>query len=712
MSKLLIAGFIAALTTAGASFGYASANASSSLTRSAASLREVTPLDSGWLFLRADAKGAEVPAFDSSKWQRVSLPHTYNAADGDAGETFYRGPAWYRRVVAMGKLDPARRTFIEFDGASLRAEVWLNGQPVGRHAGGFARFRFDLTPYLSVGTNVLAVRVDNSKQDTMPPLSGDFSVYGGLYRRVRLITTRDVHFDMMDYGSSGIQLRPAVIDSRRAAISAVVRVCNESAKEMSATLVETIYNSRHEAVAKRSVPVNVAAGTTIPVEVDAEVVNPHLWNGIRDPYLYDAAFSLVESRGEKLDVLDIPFGIRTITITPDSGLLLNGRHYEVRGVAVHQVMRPGQGPAVDDEAAKEDYAMLRQMGATGLRFAHYQHGPIEYDLADRMGLLVWTEIPLVGGAGDNDAFRANVVQQMRELIRQNLNHPSVMVWGIGNETSDKPAVFKALEVGVTAAHEEDPTRPTTYAACCAGADDRRTQYSDVIAYNQYLGWYRGEIGDWSKWLDEFHEQNGHKPMGISEYGAGASVLQQEDPVQRPGVNSHWHPEQWQALVHEGAWRQFLEKPYLWATFVWVGFDFPSAGRDEGDHKGRNDKGLITFDRKVKKDAYFWYQANWTEKPMVYITSRRNTVRSNQNVEVKVYSNQPVALLAVNGKSLDTHKIVNHMATWQVALQDGSNLIEVRSGPARDSVEWEYKSGSMTPGPPHDGSFASPVAQHN
>jgi beta-galactosidase len=676
----------------------------------AISPRQVTPLDTGWLFIREDAQGAEKTDFDTTTWQEISLPHTYDAADGDAGENFYRGPAWYRRIIAIPALDPAKRTFIEFDGAALRTEVWLNGHSVGRHDGGFARFRFDLTPYLVVGKNVLAVRVDNSRNETIAPLSGDFAVYGGLYRRVRLISTRDVHFDMMDYGSSGVQLHTTGIDSKHALVKAVVRMTNDSAKDVNAELVATIRNAGGMVAATRAVPVKVTAGATIPVGLEADVSQPHLWNGVSDPYLYQVEFTLADSRREKLDSLAVPLGIRTIQITPESGLLLNGKPYPVHGVAIHQAMRPGHGPAVDDEDVKADYAMLREMGATGLRFAHYQHGPIEYDLADRMGFLVWTEVPMVGEAGGSDAFRANLTQQMRELIRQNVNHPSVMVWGLGNETKDTPEVYKALAVNEKTAHEEDASRPTTYAACCGPADDPRTKYSDVIAYNQYLGWYRGEIGDWSQWLDDFHQQNGHKPMAISEYGAGASVFQQEDPVHRPAARGHWHPEQWQALVHEGAWRQISEKPYLWASFIWVGFDFPSTGRDEGDHKGRNDKGLITFDRTVKKDAYFWYQANWTQKPMVYITSRRYTVRSTQDIEVKVYSNQPKITLKLNGKAIGTQNVAGRIAAWQVKLQEGQNRIEATAGPASDNVAWEYKPGSVPPGPPADAVPPPPASQ--
>lgn len=661
-----------------------------------ASPRMATPLDSGWLFLRKDAKGAETVDYDDSSWQRVTLPHTYDAADADAGDTFYRGPAWYRRTLSISKLAPDTRTFIEFDGAALATEVWLNGHLVGKHNGGFARFRFDLSPLLLPGSNLLAARVDNSKSNSIAPMAGDFSVFGGLYRRVRLVKTHDVHFDMLDYGSSGAQLHITTLNADRAVVSAVLRLANDSTLDANTHLIGTIFDADNHVVANDKLAVNLPPGVVTPVNLQIEVPHPHLWNGVRDPYLYRVVFSLDGVAKQPFDNISVPLGIRTIQITAESGLLLNGKPYPVHGVAVHQVMRPGHGSAVVDADVREDFLMLRQMGTTGLRFAHYQHGPFEYDLADRMGFLVWTEVPFVNSADAGDAFRDNIKQQMRELIRQNVNHPSVVVWGIGNEVQDKPEVYQALDVAQNTAHEEDPSRPSTYAACCGPANHPRTNYSDVIAYNQYLGWYRGEIGDWSAWLDDFHKMNNHKPMAISEYGAGASVLQQEDPPHRPEPRGRWHPEQWQALVHEGAWSQIAAKPYLWASFVWVGFDFPSAGRDEGDHKARNDKGLITFDRKVKKDAYFWYQANWTESPMVYITSRRYTVRANQDVDVKIYTNQPAASLSLNGHILGTRNAVNHIATWHVRLREGNNQIAVTAGKARDSVGWTYRQGSQPP----------------
>jgi beta-galactosidase len=665
-----------------------------------ASPRAVTPLDFGWRFERADVKGAEVAGFNDSKWQAVSLPHTYDAAAGDTGEDFYRGPAWYRRSLFFKKVEPATRTFIEFDGASLTTEVWLNGRAIGRHDGGFARFRFDLTSYLVPGKNVLAVRIDNSKNPDIAPLSGDFAIFGGLYRRVRLVTTREVHFDMLDYGSSGIQLRTPTVDSTYAVVKADLRLTNDTADAADTDVTATIYDAGHNPVAVKTTTVRLAAGTTTPVTFEINVLNPRLWNGVNDPYLYEAAFTLTKAGNETLDSSAIPLGIRTIQISPEKGLFLNGRPYSVHGVAIHQTMRPGHGPAVGEEAVRRDFVMLREMGATGLRLAHYQHAPIDYELADRMGFLVWTEIPFVGEATNSEAFCANLVQQTRELIRQNVNHPSVMVWGIGNEVKDAPEVYQALEVAKKTAHVEDPSRPTTYAACCGPADHPRTKYSDVIAYNQYLGWYRGEIGDWSHWLDDFHQANGHTPMAISEFGAGASVLHQEDPVHRPVANkSHWHPEQWQALVHEGAWRAIAEKPYLWASFIWNGFDFPSIGRDEGDHRGRNDKGLITFDRKIKKDAYSWYQANWTDKPMVYITSRRFVRRATSDVEVKIYSNQPAATLTLNGLSLGSRTVTDHIAIWHARLRKGQNKISVTAGPVVDLVAWTYQPSSFPPPPP-------------
>jgi beta-galactosidase len=432
----------------------------------------------------------------------------------------------------------------------------------------------------------------------------------------------------------------------------------------------------------------------VDVALDAVLPAPHLWQGVQDPYLYTSEAELAEQDGKAAglrDRLSFLTGVRDIRLDPQRGLLLNGSSYRVHGVNVHQTSLPGKGFATSDADLDADYRILAELGVTGLRYAHYQHPQRAYELADRAGWLVWTELPLTAAVNGSDAFLANATQQLRELVRQNSNHPSVMVWGLGNEIyrvdADSARVLSTLQ---RVAHEEDASRPTAYANCCVPIDGPQASHTDAVGSNVYYGWYDGEFADLGPFLDGNRAKRPGTPLSVSEYGAGASALHQEDPPRRPEPGGRWHPEQYQARYHEAAWPQLAARPWLWANFIWVGFDFPSAGRNEGDTPGFNDKGLVSFDRKVKKDAYYWYQANWSAAPMVHITSRRLALRKQAAIEVRVYSNQDSASLRLNGADLGTRPVLGRIATWQLRLAEGVNRIEVKAGAATDSVEWRYQ----------------------
>jgi beta-galactosidase len=633
--------------------------------------RTVTALDTGWEF----ARGAPVG------WTAVALPHTFNADDSTSPHA-YRGAGWYRRTITAPAVR-AGRTWLEFDGAALSTDVWLNGTRVGRHEGGFARFRFDVTELLRAGANALLVRVDNARQPDVAPLGGDYTLYGGLYRRVRLVTTADVHIDMQDAGGPGVYFSTPQASRPHWR----VRVANDSARAESVVVTARMRDAAGKVVATAQRSVALPARAVVPVDLDAALTAPHLWQGVEDPYLYTSEVTVART-GALLDRLDNEVGIRTVQLDPDRGLLLNGRPYRVHGVNVHLTYAPGKGVAVDDADIDADYRILADLGVTGLRFAHYQHNEHSYALADRKGYLVWTELPLTSEVGASAAFAANAAQQARELVRQNFNHPSVFVWGLGNEiykvddTSGR--VLDAMQKLVRA---EDASRPTAYANCCAPIDGPQAMHTDAVGSNVYFGWYDKEFADLAPFLASNHAKRPHTAESLSEYGAGGSALHQEDPVRRPVAPSRWHPEQYQALYHEAAWRQIDAAPWLWASFVWTGFDFASSGRNEGDGPGVNDKGLVSMDRTVRKDAYYWYQANWSATPMVYVTSRRAVRRTVADVEVKVYSNQPAARLWVNGVDLGERTVEGHIARWPVRLAPGVNRIEVQSGTTADSVEW-------------------------
>ena len=633
--------------------------------------RNVTPLDGGWEFARGAPDG----------WTAVTLPHTFNADDGTSPNP-YRGAGWYRRTITAPAAK-AGRTYLEFDGAALSTDVWLNGTRIGRHEGGFARFRFDVTDQLRAGANALLVRVDNTRQPDVAPLGGDYTLYGGLYRHVRLVTTADVHVDMLDFGGPGVYFSTPRADQPHWR----VRVANDRARAENVVVTARLRDAAGQVAATAQRTVALPARAVVPVELDARLAAPHLWQGVEDPYLYTSEVTVARA-GAVLDRVDNEVGIRTVQLDPDRGLLLNGKPYRVHGVNVHLTYVPGKGVAVDDADIDNDYRILDELGVTGLRFAHYQHNEHSYALSDRKGFLVWTELPLTSEVNGSDAYVANAAQQARELVRQNFNHPSVFVWGLGNEIYKVDEVSgRVLDAMQKLVHAEDSSRPTAYANCCAPIDGPQAMHTDAVGSNVYFGWYDKEFSDLAPFLAANHAKRPRTPQSLSEYGAGGSALHQEDPVRRPVAPSRWHPEQYQALYHEAAWRQIEAAPWLWASYVWTGFDFASAGRNEGDARGVNDKGLISMDRKVRKDAYYWYQANWSKKPMVYITSRRAVKRTAADVEVKVYSNQPAARLRVNGVDLGERAVEGRIARWPVRLQPGPNRIEVQAGGQADDVEW-------------------------
>jgi beta-galactosidase/beta-glucuronidase len=656
----------------------------------AASPRTTVALDGGWEFIKGDEPGALAPA--QGAWTKVTVPHTFNADDATTPNP-YRGPGWYRRTIAA----PAGhgRVYLEFDGAALSTDVWLNGAHVGRHEGGFARFRFDVTGRLKPGANTLTVRVDNARQPDVAPLGGDYTLYGGLYRSVRLVATSDVHVDMLDAGGPGVYFSTPEVTSTQARLHWRARVANERARAERVVVTARLRDAAGKVVATARQPVALPAHAVVPVELDAVLRAPHLWQGVDDPYLYASDVTVARAgRTAPLDRVDSSVGVRTVRLDPDKGLLLNGRPYRVHGVNVHLTYAPGKGVAVSDADVDSDYRILEDLGVTGLRFAHYQHDEHSYALADRKGFLVWTELPLTSEVGASEAFAANAAQQARELVRQNFNHPSVFVWGLGNEIYKVDDVSgRVLDAMQVLVHEEDASRPTVYANCCAPLDGPQAMHTDAIASNVYFGWYDKEFADLAPFLAANHALRPHTAQALSEYGAGGSSRQQEDPPRRPVAKSDWHPEQYQALYHEAAWRQIEAAPWLWASFVWTGFDFASSGRNEGDGPGVNDKGLVSMDRQVRKDAYYWYQANWSKTPMVVITSRRAVRRTHADTEVKVYSNQPAVRLRVNGVDLGERAADGHIARWRVHLAPGANRIEAAAGALSDQVEWDLVPGS-------------------
>lgn len=652
--------------------------------------RQQLLLDGPWRFQAGDAKAAA--ELDDSTWARVVLPHSFNAVDGEAGGAYYRGAAWYRRVLERPAAAAGRRQFLEFDAATMAAEVWVNGQRAGRHDGGYARFRFDITNLLRPGRNLLAVRVDNGALPQVAPLGGDFTVFGGLVRPVRLIETDDAHIELLDHGGPGVQVDTEALTSAAAQLKVRVQLRNDAALPARRLLRLTLRDAAGRTVLQQSQAVELPAGAADAASVQLNVAKPHLWQGVFDPYLYRLSAELLQGTTVR-DAVQLPLGLRQVAVDPQRGFLLNGKPYPLHGVNYFHPGRPGHGVAVGDAEVDEDLRILMELGVTGLRLVHYQHPPRVYERADELGLVLWTEIPLNAAMSEAPAFRDNLFQQLRELVRQNRHHASVAVWGVGNEVyRSDDAIRNLLGELHRLAKQEDPARLTTYAHCCAPDDHPMALQTDLASYNRYWGWYDGEFTDIGPWADRLHEKLPTKPIGLGEYGAGASVLQQEDPPKRPQPGARWHPEQYQALFHEAYARQLSARPFLWGHFVWLGFDHASAGRNEGDAPGVNDKGLVTYDRRFRKDAFLLWQAWWQREPVLHLANRRASPRPAGTVAVKAYSNGRQASLEVNGKPMGTVPVVDRIAAWPaVPLAPGRTTLRVRDERgATDSIEWDIQ----------------------
>lgn len=660
--------------------------------------RETLPLNE-WRFALSEA--TNMPAatgFDDSAWERVTLPHTWNAFDGELGDKHYfRGTGWYRTHFKLPPDAAHQRVLLEFDGASLVAEVFVNGKRLGEHIGGFARFRFDATDAVNVsGDNLVAVRVNNASTDFIPR-NGDFTMFGGLYRPARVLLTAPAHIATLDHASPGVFLTATNVSTAGAEVDARIELANDSVKQFSGTVRVTVRSPDGAKIISKSAGIKIAAKRPTAANLAFAIPQPHLWNGVADPFVYQTTIELMDAKGKTVDSVSQPLGLRSFEVNPDAGVFLNGAHIPLHGVNRHQDW-PDKGWAISTNNMKTDLRIMQEMGVNAVRLCHYQHASSFYDLCDHAGIAVWAELCFVNNPPLTPAGRDNAKQQLIELIRQNYNHPSIFFWSIGNETWDEKGTHVAEELLKELAaivRKEDPSRVSTYASN-HGLNDPRNFMTDVIAFNKYFGWYGGTFPEFGKFLDEFHAANPQVPVGVSEYGAGASIYQHEENPQRPKTDGAWHPEEWQAKYHEACWLQIKKRPWLWGSFVWCMFDFASAGRAEGDTVGRNDKGLVTADRQTRKDAFYWYQANWTTNAMVHITSNRFWDRTQAGTKLKIYSNGDAVEAKLNGVSLDKKTSTDCRFIWpQIELKPGVNrivAIAYRAGQpaATDSCAWTLR----------------------
>ena len=590
-------------------------------------MRKTENFNGEWIFIRSALSLAEA---ERAQGEPITVPHTWNAIDGqDGGNDYFRGQCWY---VKRFPRPAGERVFIRFNGVNAIANVFVNGTRVARHEGGYSAFCADVTESLQE-ENIICVSADNSADGRVYPQFADFTFYGGIYRDVSLISCSQSHFDLDDHGSAGIYVTSRVegkdanvrVETRLASARGGQEVCVRVLDDSGGLLVKKACSAQE---------------TTF----DLRIPNVRLWDGLDDPYLYTAEALLLDGERE-LDRVSVRFGVRSFYVDPDEGFFLNGRSYPLRGVSRHQD-RLGVGNALSRADHEEDIRLIAEMGANYIRLAHYQHDPYFYDLCDQYGLVVWAEIPFISKyLPDGDE---NAVAQITELVKQNYNHPSIVCWGLSNEIS-MSGVDEAL-VSIhrrlnDLCHSLDPTRFTVMAnVSMLSVDSPLLDIPEAFSYNHYFGWYGGKVEDNAPWLDAFHAQHPDKVFGLSEYGCEV-VLKWHSSEPRCGDYS----EEYQAYYHEKMLETFAERPYLWSTAVWNMFDFGSDMRNEGGEAGQNHKGLVTFDRKIKKDSYFIYKAWWSREPFIHVCGRRYVERAEAETQVKVYSNCTRVVLYANDK---------------------------------------------------------------
>lgn len=623
-------------------------------------------LKDNWMFVKEAENAADAA---SKKGTAVSLPHTWNAVDGqDGGNDYHRGTCWYVTKFQKPELEAGSQVYVEFLGASVIADVYLNGEAVAHHEGGYSTFRVNLTDKLQE-ENVLAVALNNADNNYVYPQKADFTFYGGLYRMVNLIVVPESHFELDYAGGNGIAVTPTVecdenrVPTGKASVKVETWVTGNAD-----SVVITITGEESE-----SKTVSVVDGHA---EATFELEHVHLWDGVDDPYLYHAKAEL--SSG---DVIETTFGCRSFYTDPEKGFVLNGRVYPLRGVSRHQD-RTGAGNALSYEMHKEDMEIIKEIGANTIRLAHYQHAQEFYDLCDEYGMVVWAEIPYITMHMPNG--RANTLSQMEELVVQNYNHPSIVCWGLSNEiTAATPVDEDLLEnhrLLNDLCHKLDKTRFTTMAnVFMQETDSPLLEIPDVNSYNLYFGWYLGELEQNDEFFDEYHAKYPDRCIGFSEYGADANPqYQSTNPTHGD------YSETYQTVYHEHMLKMIEERPYLWATHVWNMFDFAADGRDEGGKHGVNQKGLVTMDRKLKKDAFYLYKAYWNkEDAFVHICGSRYVDRKEDTTEVKVYSNQTTVSLYVDGTLLETQD-GSRIFRFAVPMT-GEHEIVAKAGAEEDSI---------------------------
>ncbi|MCC8196950.1 MAG: glycoside hydrolase family 2 protein [Ruminococcus sp.] len=636
-------------------------------------MRNIISLNENWKFIREDVG---LPESLPESWETVNLPHTWNAIDGtDGNGSYYRGLCWYAKTFRTPKQPLAGgRVYVEILAAGQQATVYVNGTEVTYHEGGYSTFRADVTDLCREdGENLLVVGCSNEELDHVYPASADFTFYGGLYRGVNLISVPNTHFDLDYYGGPGMMVTPSVAEANGTDFEIETWVKNPDDNY-------TVLYSIKDACGKE------VAGACRPADntkVTIHVPNVTKWD-MDNPYLYTVT-AILQRRNEECDEVSARVGVRSFSVDPDKGFSINGVQTPLRGVSRHQDI-VYKGNALTKEEHYRDAEIIKELGANTIRLAHYQHNQYFYDACDELGFAIWAEIPFISVFKPGEKAHENCRSQMTELIVQNYNHPSIMFWGVSNEIfiggASQELIDRHHDLN-DLCHKLDPTRLTTIAhVTMTPIESPIHGITDIESYNHYFGWYGGKMEDNGPWLDNFHKIHPEICLGMSEYGCEGIIT-----YHGPNPACKDYSEEYQALYHEHMAKVFDERPYIWASHVWNMFDFGCAARDEGGVKGRNNKGLVTMDRKTRKDSFYIYQAYWTTSPMVHVCGRRYAQRAGDTTEIRVYSNQPTVTLYLNGEAVET-KTDNKVFVFTVALKNGFNTVMADAGEVMDSITLE------------------------
>lgn len=631
-------------------------------------MREKILINSNWLFSK---ETSNIDLIGKFPFLPISLPHTWNNLDGqDGGGDFYRGVCCYKKIISITKEDLEKDLYLEFEAVFNISNIFVNGLKAFHHEGGFQTFRVRLNEFVNEGDNEIIVFADNTENKKVYPQFADFTFFGGIYRDVYLIKVERTHFDLDYFGTSGLDVTPKLEDGN-----------------WNVYLTPYITNFDKHLVKFDIYDGNKLVGSTETSEnkslTSVQIKKPHLWNGRIDPHLYKVN-ALLYKDDLLIDEITLNFGLRTFRVDPEKGFFLNDKPYHLHGVSRHQD-RLDLGWALSKKEHEEDMELIKEVGATTIRLAHYQHAQYFYDLCDKYGMVVWAEIPYI--SAHMDTGKENAISQMKELVLQNKHHASIVCWGLSNEITmrgESPRLIEDHKELNTLVHELDPLRLTTIAnVSMTSIDSEMCKIPDIISYNHYFGWYAGTVDQNGPWLDNFHSKHPEICLGLSEYGCEAILdWHSEDPKQGD------YSEEYQAYYHEEMLKTFASRPYLWSTHVWNMFDFAADQRDEGGKKGRNHKGLVTYDRKIRKDSFYIYKAYWNkEDKFVHICSKRYKERSKETINIVVYTNLDKVTLYHDGEVVDIKDAIDHKVTFEVRLHDGVNKFIASSDGFNDTAEF-------------------------